>query len=102
MVDGLQGCGAVAGVFIRPTPNRLPRPRPQFMRPVWGGGEEGRVYAAFARDALIATERHIELLDALILPATMVDMGFEYLEEGEKPYDVNDHDDVILINEDLV
>ena len=65
-------------------------------------GEEGRVYAAFARDALIATERHIELLDALILPATMVDMGFEYLEEGEKPYDVNDHDDVILVNEDLV
>lgn len=65
-------------------------------------GEEGQVYAALARDTLIATERHIELLDALILPATMIDMGFEYLEEGEKPYDVQDHDDVMLVNEDLI
>lgn len=65
-------------------------------------GEEGTVYAALARDALIATERHIEVLDALILPATMIDMGFEYLEEGEKPHDVHDHDDVILVNEDLI
>jgi hypothetical protein len=44
-----------------------------------------RIEAALNRAALSATERHLEIMDALVLPPMMIDMGFAYLEEGEKP-----------------
>lgn len=59
-----------------------------------------RVRAALKRQSLSATERHTELMDALNLPPMMIDMGFEYLEEGEKPHDVEDNNDVVFIGVD--
>ncbi len=64
-------------------------------------GEEKRVHAALRREAFTsATERHKELMDALALPPMMIDMGFEYLEEGEKPHGVDDNNDVVYVGDD--
>jgi hypothetical protein len=61
-------------------------------------GEEARVTAALRREYIsAASERHMELMDALALPPMMIDMGFAYLEEGEKPHGVEDNNDVIFI-----
>ena len=61
-------------------------------------GEEARVTAALRREIInSATERHKELMDALALPPLMIDMGFEYLEEGEKPHGVEDNNDMFFI-----
>ena len=62
-------------------------------------GEIRRVRAALRRDSFTsATDRHIELMDALVLPPLMIDMGFAYLEEGEKPHGVDDNNDVLYVN----
>lgn len=62
--------------------------------------ELARVEAALRRHTLSATERHMELMDALKMPPMMIDMGFAYLEEGEKPHGVEDNNDVIYIGDD--
>lgn len=60
--------------------------------------EAARVAAALRRELVTsAAERHMELMDALALPPMMVDMGFAYLEEGEKPYGVEDNNDVWFV-----
>lgn len=56
-----------------------------------------RIRAALTRQMLSATDRHTELMDALMLPPMMVDMGFAYLEEGEKPYGVEDNNAVVFV-----
>ncbi len=64
-------------------------------------GEYARVEAALRRESFTsATERHTELMDALVLPPLMIDMGFEYLEEGEKPHGVDDNNDVLYVGPD--
>lgn len=63
--------------------------------------EQERITAALRRESFTsATERHMELMDALVLPPMMVDMGFDYLEEGEKPHGVDDNNDVIFTGDD--
>ncbi len=61
-------------------------------------GEEARVTAALRRESIsAASERHMELMDALALPPMMIDMGFAYLEEGEKPHGVEDNNDMLFV-----
>jgi len=63
--------------------------------------EEWRIKAALRREfVLSATERHKEIMDALVLPPMMIDMGFDYLEEGEKPHGVEDNNDVIYVGDE--
>lgn len=60
-----------------------------------------RIRAAMRRESVLsATERHKELMDALGVPPMMIDMGFDYLEEGEKPHGVEDNNDVIYVDGD--
>ncbi|MEL6150553.1 MAG: hypothetical protein AAFR56_13085 [Chloroflexota bacterium] len=64
-------------------------------------GEEKRIEAALRREGILsAAERHKELMDALALPPMMVDMGYDYLEEGEKPHGVDDNNDVVYVGWD--
>ncbi|MFZ4814417.1 MAG: hypothetical protein ACOYL5_07775 [Phototrophicaceae bacterium] len=73
---------------------------PQVLAEAFDAAEEvDAVRAALLRDTLLASERHYEIADALILPLMMVDIGFEYLEDGEKPRGVDDHDDVVFVGE---
>ncbi|MEM6281893.1 MAG: hypothetical protein AAF787_06850 [Chloroflexota bacterium] len=65
-------------------------------------GEEKRIEAALRREGILsAADRHKELMDALALPPMMVDMGFDYLDEGEKPHGVEDNNDVAYIGWDV-
>jgi hypothetical protein len=57
-----------------------------------------RIRAALNRELVTsATERHLELMDALNFPPMMIDMGFAYLDEGEKPHSVEDNNDVLEV-----
>jgi hypothetical protein len=60
-----------------------------------------RIRAALQREQILsATERHTEIMDALNMPPMMIDCGFEYLDEGEKPHGVEDNNDVIYVGDD--
>jgi len=64
--------------------------------------EQARIEAALRREIVIsATERHLEIMDALALPPMMIDMGYAYLEEGETPHDVDDPDELIFVDFDV-
>lgn len=63
--------------------------------------ELDRIRAALTRQSVTsATERHLELMDALNFPPMMIDMGFDYLEEGEKPHAIEDNNDVLEVGFD--
>lgn len=76
--------------------------KPEILAETFDAANEiARIRSALYREAFTsATERHLELMDALVLPPLMIDIGFEYLEEGEKPHGVEDNNDVIYTGPD--
>lgn len=90
--------GQMVDTFISYTDKPPANGQPEVLADLYDAPDEvARVRAALTRGIDSATERHMELMDALVLPPMMIDMGFAYLEEGEKPHGVEDNNDVIYV-----